>query len=289
MNYDSSHVKVANDGIIKFEILKILFVEPCTRRDLRWKLGQSGYKVSAKTIDYHLRRVKKGLINEGIVREDKRLLYPIFDSVSLPKIIRYASTDPKIEARFNEDVSYAFQNAWTFLDRDIEGREREYYKKISEDANNKRIENIEDAIDTILKAYEFDIFLDRIIDEKANLSGATLNYASISPTSGLFNKIRHHYEDQAIQRIRTDLLKPALEGTRGWLGIYGSQQKSELLSKIYDVASTLWHIENTHLDIVSGKLRDRAETLYFNSKRTKNLKDRKIGLLEVLFGPKVLR
>ncbi|MCL5873757.1 MAG: hypothetical protein M1161_00215 [Candidatus Thermoplasmatota archaeon] len=288
MNYESSHTKVADDGIIKSKIFKILLRGPCTRRDLRWELQKFGFKISSKAVDYHLRRGKKGLINEGVVKEERRLLSLLFNEDSLPKIIRLLIVDPKTETRFNEDVSYAYWRALVFLDRDIEMKDYESYKRASENYENKQIENIETAVSTILKAYEYDIFLDGVLEAKDDLKGDNLNYDYLSPASGSFNKLRFRYEEKSVRKFMTDLLDPAIAGTSGSMSIYDTGPKSELLHKVYDVSKTLWYLEHTHLEIVLEKVKEKAEKFHKRSYQTVGLKERKKKYLYA-GGPEVLR
>jgi hypothetical protein len=262
MNYESSHIKKAEDGSVKREIFKILLEGSCNRRDLRWKLGLRGLKISSKAVDYHLRRGKKGLINEGIVREEDRLLNPILDSNSLPKIIRYLSLDPKTESRVNENLSYAYLRAITFLDLiSIEDRDYKRYKEASENLKNKKVEEIEIAVETILNAYEYDAFIGETLQRNKDLKGPILNYASLSPKSALFNEIRPTYESGACKRFVDDILLPSLANGPGTFSIYETGTKSSLLRKIHEVSLIIQRIENSHLDIVIKGLSEKAKRL----------------------------
>ena len=288
MDYESSHVKVADDGIIKGEIFKLLLEGPCTRRDLRWKLGLRGFKVSSKAIDYHLRRGKKGLINEGIVREDRRILSLLLNEASLPKIIKLLAMNPKTATRFNEDLSVAYWKALIFLDRDIETKDYESYKRASENYKNKHVENIETTVETILRAYEYDIFLDEVLEAKDILKGDSLNYDFLSPFSKSFNKLRSRYEEKSIRKFMIELVMPAIANRPGSLGIYSTGPKSELLSKIHDVSMVLWHLEHTHLEIILEKLKEKSKKFHERSRQTTGLKERKRKYLYA-GGPEVLR
>ena len=262
MNYESSHIKKAEDGSVKREIFKILLEGSCNRRDLRWKLGLRGLKISSKAVDYHLRRGKKGLINEGIVREEDRLLNPILDSNSLPKIIRYLSLDPKTESRVNENLSYAYLRAITFLDLiSIEDIDYKRYKDASENWRNKKVEEIEIAVETILRAYEYDAFIEETLQRNKDLKGSILNYASLSPKSALFNEIRPRYESGACKRFVDNILLPSLANGLGAFGIYETGTKSSLLRKIHEVSLIIQRIENSHLDIVIKGLSEKAKRL----------------------------
>ena len=288
MNYEPSHTKVADDGVIKSEIFKILLRRPCTRRDLRWELQKSGFRISSKAVDYHLRRGKKGLINEGIVKEDRRLLSLLLNEVSLPRIVKLLIMDPETERRLNECVSYAYWQALTFLDRDVEMKDYESYKRASENYENKRTENIETAVGTILKAYEYDTFLDEVLEVKDVLNGDNLNYSFLSPTSGSFNKLRFRYEEKSVRKFMTDLLDPAIAGKSGSMAIYSTGQKSELLRKVQDVSMILWHLERTHLEIVIEKVKEKAEKFHMKSHQTVGLRERKRKYLYA-GGPEILR
>lgn len=279
MNYEASHTKIADDGTVKREIFKILLEGACTRRDLRWKLGLSGFKIGSKAVDYHLRRGKKGLINEGIVREDKKLLYPILDGASLPKVIRYLCLDPVVETKFNKDVSLAVLNAFMFLNLqdflDLDIQENiERFERVIEDAKDGKVSDIEEVVKLILKAYQYDIFLDEISSNEDFLGGVIFNYASISPASAMFNKMRSKYENEASKRFWADLIEPLLAGGKSNLGIHITPLKRNLLRKIQDVSKILWLIENAHFDIVTGELTRKAERVFRKSARTVGLREK---------------
>lgn len=274
MNYDVSHAKIADDGIIKREIFRTLLEGPCNRRDLRWKLGLRGYRISSKAVDYHLRRGKKGLINEGIVREDRRALYPIFSSISMTRMVRYVLLDPKIETRFNKNLSYAFLQASTFLGAyspSIFEGNIERYEKAIEDAKNERISDIDETVKLILRAYEYDVFLDDISKTEAFLNGAILNFASVSSGSMLFEKMRHDYEEAAAKRFWKNLSEPSLNDEAGYLDTHLAPSKRDLLRKIQDVSKVLWIVENTHLDAVMNELAGRAEKVFKRSTKIAGL------------------
>ena len=222
--------------------------------------------------------VLKGILTREIV------LPLITDRSSLLSIVRLLYKDQEMAHRLNVSLSHAYYISVQLLNlfQNYERTEKAYRM-----VESQKIESIEETVNTILEAYQYDAFLDNVLLSLEYRAPQTLTHEMLSPSSyhfkvhelGIMNRygekdvadeiiaresgypietIRRIRDDlrEAIRRFRDDLIDPAFSGSIGRQHYteYNSNKKIELkkglIERIERADAVVTKIKQIHIDLI---------------------------------------